>query len=118
MYGITAQLSLYPLRQDNLSPSIDVVTKALARQEGSKKPSLKKRGYLTKSDQIFYSGPVMRPCEHCGYTRAYELFDGRFKCKSWGRHYTWSTAWASMRLAEAVGRVPWVVIALSAIPVR
>ncbi|MGA7105931.1 MAG: YkoF family thiamine/hydroxymethylpyrimidine-binding protein [Candidatus Deferrimicrobiaceae bacterium] len=31
MYGITAQVSLYPLRQDDLSPSIDAVTKALAR---------------------------------------------------------------------------------------
>lgn len=31
MYGITAQVSLYPLRQDNLSPSIDAVIKALDR---------------------------------------------------------------------------------------
>jgi uncharacterized protein YqgV (UPF0045/DUF77 family) len=31
MSGITAQVSLYPLRQDDLSPSIDAVTKALAR---------------------------------------------------------------------------------------
>ena len=33
MYGITAQVSLYPLRQDNLSPSIDAVVKAL-KSEG------------------------------------------------------------------------------------
>jgi len=32
MYGITAQVSLYPLRQDNLSPSIDAVGKALDRE--------------------------------------------------------------------------------------
>jgi uncharacterized protein YqgV (UPF0045/DUF77 family) len=31
MPGITAQVSLYPLRQDDLSPSIDAVTSALAR---------------------------------------------------------------------------------------
>jgi uncharacterized protein YqgV (UPF0045/DUF77 family) len=31
MYGITAQVSLYPLRQDDLSPSIDAVIEALAR---------------------------------------------------------------------------------------
>jgi uncharacterized protein YqgV (UPF0045/DUF77 family) len=32
MYGITAQVSLYPLRQDNLSPSIDAVVNALDRE--------------------------------------------------------------------------------------
>jgi uncharacterized protein YqgV (UPF0045/DUF77 family) len=31
MPGITAQVSLYPLREDDLSPSIDAVTSALAR---------------------------------------------------------------------------------------
>jgi uncharacterized protein YqgV (UPF0045/DUF77 family) len=31
MYGITAQVSLYPLGQEELSPSIDAVTTALAR---------------------------------------------------------------------------------------
>jgi uncharacterized protein YqgV (UPF0045/DUF77 family) len=31
MYGITAQVSLYPLRQDDLSPPIDSVTRTLAR---------------------------------------------------------------------------------------
>lgn len=31
MLGITAQVSLYPLRQDDLSPSIDAVVDALAR---------------------------------------------------------------------------------------
>lgn len=31
MYGISAQVSLYPLRQDNLSPSIEAVGKALDR---------------------------------------------------------------------------------------
>jgi uncharacterized protein YqgV (UPF0045/DUF77 family) len=31
MFGITAQVSLYPLRQDNLSPSIDAVVDALDR---------------------------------------------------------------------------------------
>jgi len=29
MHGISAQVSLYPLRQDNLSPSIEAVDKAL-----------------------------------------------------------------------------------------
>lgn len=33
MYGITAQVSLYPLRQNDLSPSIDAVTSALARHD-------------------------------------------------------------------------------------
>ena len=32
MIGITAQVSLYPLRQDDLSPSIDAVVSALDRQ--------------------------------------------------------------------------------------
>jgi uncharacterized protein YqgV (UPF0045/DUF77 family) len=31
MYGITAQVSLYPLRQNDLSPSIDAVAEAFAR---------------------------------------------------------------------------------------
>ncbi|HJX14340.1 MAG TPA: YkoF family thiamine/hydroxymethylpyrimidine-binding protein [Candidatus Deferrimicrobiaceae bacterium] len=31
IYGITAQVSLYPLRQDDLSPSIDAVVEAFAR---------------------------------------------------------------------------------------
>ena len=31
MYGISAKVSLYPLRQDNLSPSIEAVGKALDR---------------------------------------------------------------------------------------
>jgi len=31
MYGITAQVSLYPLRQDDLSPSINAVIQALDR---------------------------------------------------------------------------------------
>ena len=31
MYGITAQVSLYPLRQDDLSPAIDAVTQAFSR---------------------------------------------------------------------------------------
>lgn len=31
MYGISAQISIYPLRQDDLSPSVDVVNEALAR---------------------------------------------------------------------------------------
>ena len=31
MYGISAQVSLYPLGQDDLSPSIDAVTKTFAR---------------------------------------------------------------------------------------
>ena len=32
MFGITAQVSLYPLRQDDLSPSIDAVVNALDRE--------------------------------------------------------------------------------------
>ncbi len=31
MYGISAQVSLYPLRQDDLSPSIDSVVEAFSR---------------------------------------------------------------------------------------
>ncbi len=37
MYGITAQVSLYPLRQDDLSPSIDAVIDALSRYDVEKK---------------------------------------------------------------------------------
>jgi uncharacterized protein YqgV (UPF0045/DUF77 family) len=33
MYGITAQVSLYPLRQDDLSPSIDAVIEVFARHD-------------------------------------------------------------------------------------
>ena len=32
MLGITAQVSLYPLRQDNLSPSINAVVQALNKE--------------------------------------------------------------------------------------
>jgi transposase len=46
----------------------------------------------------------MRRCEQCGHTRAYELADGRFKCKSCGHRYTWTTIWTSIRLAEATKR--------------
>ncbi len=31
MYGISAQISVYPLRQDDLSSSVDAVASALAR---------------------------------------------------------------------------------------
>ncbi len=31
MYGISAQISIYPLRQDDLSSSVDAVAEALAR---------------------------------------------------------------------------------------
>lgn len=31
MYGISAQVSVYPLRQDNLSPAVDAVVGALSR---------------------------------------------------------------------------------------
>jgi transposase len=43
----------------------------------------------------------MRRCDRCGHARACELADGRFKCKACGRRYTWTKAWASIRLAEA-----------------
>ena len=46
----------------------------------------------------------MRRCDRCGHARAYELADGRFKCKACGQRYTWTTAWASIRLAEATKR--------------
>jgi uncharacterized protein YqgV (UPF0045/DUF77 family) len=32
MHGISAQVSIYPLRQDNLSPAVDAVGKALDRE--------------------------------------------------------------------------------------
>src|SRR4030065_2524845 len=54
-------------------------------------------------DQI-YTGLDMRRCDRCGHARAYELADGRFKCKACGQRYTWTTAWASIRLAEATKR--------------
>lgn len=31
MYGISAQVSVYPLRQDNLSPAVDAVVGALSQ---------------------------------------------------------------------------------------
>ena len=47
----------------------------------------------------------MRRCtEECGYTRAWKLADGRFKCRRCGRRYTWTTVWEASRLPEATKR--------------
>lgn len=43
----------------------------------------------------------MRRCCDCGYTRAWQLADGRFKCRRCGRRYTWTSVWDANRLSAA-----------------
>ncbi|HWO99065.1 MAG TPA: transposase [Methylococcus sp.] len=43
----------------------------------------------------------MKKCPGCGYTRAYELSDGRSKCKRCGQRYRWRSAWSASRLSDA-----------------
>ena len=42
----------------------------------------------------------MKRCLRCGHTRAYELGDGRRKCRACGHRYSWTSAWDSIRLAS------------------
>ena len=46
----------------------------------------------------------MRRCTECGYTRAWKLEDGRFKCRRCGRRYTWTTVWEASRLPTSTKR--------------
>lgn len=43
----------------------------------------------------------MERCPRCGYTRAYELSDGRSKCKRCGQRYRWRSVWSASRLSDA-----------------
>jgi len=43
----------------------------------------------------------MRHCSDCGYSRAWPLADGRFKCRRCGRRYTWTLVWDASRLSAA-----------------
>ena len=46
----------------------------------------------------------MRRCSRCNHTRAYELADGRLKCRACGHRYTQSTAWTASRLTDGTKR--------------
>lgn len=46
----------------------------------------------------------MRHCPACGFTWAWKLDDGRYKCRSCSKRYTWKTVWSASRLPEATKR--------------
>ena len=46
----------------------------------------------------------MRRCSRCDHTRAYELADGRLKCRACGHRYTPATAWTASRLTDGTKR--------------
>ncbi len=46
----------------------------------------------------------MRRCPECYFSRAWHLSDGRFKCRSCGFRYTWTSVWDSSRLTDAIKR--------------
>lgn len=46
----------------------------------------------------------MQRCPRCGETRAWRLGDGRLKCQACGLRYSGTSAWDSVRLAEAAKR--------------
>jgi transposase len=46
----------------------------------------------------------MRHCTDCGYTPAWQLADGRFKCRRCGKRYTWTPVWEASRLPAATKR--------------
>ncbi len=46
----------------------------------------------------------MRRCPECAFSRAWRLADGRFKCRSCGRRYSWTSVWDSSRLTDATKR--------------
>lgn len=46
----------------------------------------------------------MKRCSDCGYTRAWQLADGRFKCRRCGKRYTWASVWDASRLSAAIKR--------------
>lgn len=46
----------------------------------------------------------MRNCPKCTYSWAWQLADGRFKCRRCGSKYTWKSAWELSRLSEAEKR--------------
>lgn len=46
----------------------------------------------------------MRHCPDCGYTRAWKLADGRFKCRHCGKRYTRTSVWDASRLSAASKR--------------
>ena len=43
----------------------------------------------------------MKSCPGCGGKRHYRLSDGRLKCRSCGRRFSWASAWDSVRLSNA-----------------
>lgn len=46
----------------------------------------------------------MKHCSDCGYTRTWQLADGRFKCRRCGKRYTWASVWDASRLSAATKR--------------
>jgi transposase len=43
----------------------------------------------------------MKKCPECGYSRQYQLADGRHKCKRCGRRFRWRSVWSASRLSDA-----------------
>lgn len=46
----------------------------------------------------------MRQCPGCGFTRGWQLTDGRFKCRRCSLKYTWKTVWDASRLSGSSKR--------------
>jgi transposase len=43
----------------------------------------------------------MKRCPGCGKARPYRLADGRLKCRSCGKRFSWTSVWDSVRLTPA-----------------
>ncbi|MEY8173186.1 hypothetical protein AB9D46_19840, partial [Burkholderia multivorans] len=42
----------------------------------------------------------MKRCPECATSRPYELSDGRYKCRSCGKKFSWTSVWDSVRLSS------------------
>ncbi|WP_080361508.1 transposase [Burkholderia pseudomallei] len=42
----------------------------------------------------------MKRCPECAMSRPYELSDGRYKCRSCGKKFSWTSVWDSVRLSS------------------
>ncbi len=62
----------------------------------------------------------MRHCSNCGYTRAWQLADGRFKCRRCGQRYSWTSVWDAGRLSVVTKRklVDYFVLGVPSYRVR
>lgn len=43
----------------------------------------------------------MKKCLRCGFSRLYQLGDGRYKCKRCGHRFRWRSVWSASRLSDA-----------------